>query len=814
MSGERYAIASALQGWRASGTGTALLEGQGFAAEVAVADDGSVRLRAHAGAKLPADPAPGIGREPWSAARCAPEPRDGGGLRLRHEGPLGSVEVGVEPGPPRLRVFDRRGQPVAELGGLAFDAQGGARIELDAGREQRFFGLGELHGGLDKRGEEIRLRNRDPELRDQNPMYVSIPFLMGLSHGSGGGRAFGLLLDAFGPTRFDVAASRPDRVALETRTGGLDLTIFPGPLPADVLRRFTARVGRTPLPPLWALGHHQSRWGYRNARDLRRVARELRARSIPSDALHLDIDHMRGFRNFTFDPDRFPDPRGLLRELAEQGFRAVAIVDAGLKVDPEWEVYAEGARRDAFCRRADGSEYSLRVWPGDAALPDFNREDVRDWWGEQHRPLLEAGVAGIWNDMNEPAGWKRDIRLGRRLMLPVAGQDLRDVVQCDPSEPAQKRAHEQLRNIYGYQECRATRAYLEAAQPDRRAFVLTRSGFAGIQRYAAVWTGDNRSRWHDLRESIPMLLNLSLSGVAFCGADIGGFFGSANPELYARWIQLGALYPFARTHSVLFSRPQEAWRFGPRVEAIAREALRLRMRLLPYLAQLFRESEASGAPVWRALFYEFPEDPESAGVEDQLMLGPALLVAPVVQRGARERELYLPPGLWYSWQDDARYVGPRRIRVPAPLERMPIFARAGALLPTRSAVAHAAERPEEPFCLHVFPGADGAGEWVEDDGETLAYRRGVVARTSARLWSRAGGRLRLELGPREGSFEVAPRPARVHLHACPPPSSVWLDGAALAEGEGQPGYRASQGQLWLHFEDAGQGRVLEVDPAP
>jgi alpha-glucosidase len=602
-------------------------------------------------------------------------------------------------------------------------------------------------------------------------------------------------------------------VRMSTESGGVDVTIFPGPDPADVLRRFSGRVGRCPLPPLWSLGHHQSRWSYRSQNEVRALATEIRARGIPTDAIHLDIDYMDGYRVFTWNPDRFSDPKALNDDLAARGFRSVAIVDPGIKVDPEYPVYREGVDRDFFCRREDGEIQPLHVWPGRSALPDFNRADVREWWGEQHRALVEAGVSGIWNDMNEPSGWGRDLRLGR-FRLPLRKANLSKMLQADPSDPKRTRSHEEVRNVYALQECRATREGLERARPRQRSFVLTRSGHAGIQRHAAVWTGDNRSRWADLRESIPMLLNLSLSGVPFCGADIGGFFGSCTPELYARWIQLGALYPFARTHSMVFTRRQEPWSFGRGVERIAREALQLRMRLLPYLYGIFRESEHCGAPVWRPLFYEFPDDPQAARVEDQILLGHSLMIAPVVERGAREREVYLPEGAWFSWHDDARYIGPRRIRVAAPLDHLPLFARAGSIVPTQSPIEHVDQSPAEPCVLEVFPGNDATGELVEDDGETIGYQRGEVARSGLRLWDRRGGRLRVEVGPREGAYEIPERTLQVRIRACPPPEFVYLDGQRLEHGNRLPGYHSGDGRLTVRIPDHGEGAAIEIEPGP
>lgn len=806
---------AAVIGWKPAGPGAVRIElDRGAVCEVAIARDGSVRLRAVAGAALPADPSEAIGREPWRPSSAEPYAGNGGSVLLRFEGPEGQAAVEIGGDPLAIRIRERDGTPVATLSGLALAADGAARIALETVAGERFFGFGEKSGGLDKRGCVLRMRNQDANLRAHaDPLYASIPFFLALRPNGERTRAIGVLLEAFAPSCFDVAKSDSARVSMETSAGGLDVTVFPGPRPADVLRRFSARTGRTPLPPRWALGHHQSRYSYRSEREVRTIARELRRRDLPTDVLHLDIDYMHGARVFTWDARRFPRPQRLLRDLAADGFRVVTIVDPGVKVERDFEVFRDGRARDVFCRNEDGSPYTLLVWPKRSMLPDFNRPEVRTWWGERHGPLLDAGVAGIWNDMNEPAGWKSELRVGR-LVLPRKAQDMSRVVQADPADPAKRVSHESVRNLYALQECRATREHLERARPGQRAFVLSRSGYAGIQRYAALWTGDNASRWSHLRESLPMLMNLSLSGVAFCGADIGGFAWNCTPELYARWIQIGALYPFARTHCMIFARRQEPWSFGRRVEAIAKAALELRMRLLPYLEALFRESEATGAPVWRPLFYEFPDDPAAARVEDQVMVGPALLAAPILDRGAREREVYLPAGVWTAFASGARFAGPSTVRIAAPLESMPLFVRGGTVLPTRTPVRHAGEAPAEPLVLEVFTGADTELEVVEDDGESTDYRQGVVARTPVRLFHRAGGRLRLELGARSGAFSVAPRTLHVVVRGSPPPRAVLLDARPIVEQATSPGFVVREGNVHVFLEDDGGAHAIEVDPAP
>lgn len=802
-----------LVGFEAAPAGGLALRLDGGSAWVAIAPDGSIRLRAAPGA-LPADADDGLGLPPFVAARAEPFPLDDGGVGLAFSGPDGGARVEIDPAPFALRVRDRAGQVLASLSALAFAPDGRARIALAAPVGQRFHGFGEKTGPFDQRGRVLRMRNRDHHVREGiDPLYVSIPFFLSILPPTPLGDesiATGVFLDAAAPSRFDVAASDRTQVRMETLCGGIDLTVFPGPRPADVLRRFSARVGRAPVPPRWALGHHQSRWSYRSEAEVRAVAREIRRRGIPTDVLHLDIDWMDGYRVFRFDPRRFPEPGRLLRDLAAQGFRVVTIVNPGVKVDPAWEVFREGVARGFFCRERGGALPALRVWPGDAALPDFNRAEVRAWWGALHRPLTDAGVAGIWNDMNEPAGWSKDVRLGR-LLLPWRRQDLSQTEQAPIAGGDARVPHEHVRNVYGQQHARATREGLEALCPERRPFVLTRSGYAGVQRHAALWTGDTWSSFGQLRLSVRMLLQLSVSGVPFCGADIGGFAGVCTPELYARWIQIGALYPFARTHAMWLKPRQEPWRFGPRVEAIARAALLLRMRLLPYLYGLFHEAAASGAPVWRPLFYEFPDDPEAARIDDQVMIGPSLLAAPVLERGARRRDVYLPEGVWIDLSNDARFGGPRRIEVSAPLERLPLFARGGAVIPMQSAVLHVGETPSEPLVLAVFPGGDGTGALIEDDGET---RRGPTARTALRVRDRAGGRLRLELGAREGAFQIATRPVRISFHAAGWPRAVLLDALPLEETAGLPGFERRDGRVEVRFEDDGGARSIEIEPAP
>lgn len=553
-------------------------------------------------------------------------------------------------------------------------------------------------------------------------MYCSVPIF--LAHRPS--VAYGFFLNALG---WSQIRADPDADTWFAEVAGreVDYVVAYGDGPAVVLERLTALIGRIELPPRWAVGYHQSHWGYDSAARLRGVADEFERRQLPCDAFHLDIDYMNDHRVFTWDPDRFPDPAELIGELGRRGLRCVAIVDPGVKLEPGNAVFDSGLERETFVRDASGEHVSGYVWPGRCVVPDFLRPDVRDWWGELHATLVDAGVAGIWNDMNEPALYAKPVGTD-------ADATLVEVPAAAPQGPAGHRvSHADVHNVYGLSMARAASEALARLRPDARSFFLTRSGFAGIQSYAAVWTGDNTASWEHLRMSLPMLCNLGLSGVPFVGADIGGFWDDATPELYARWIQAGVLYPMMRGHSHKDTRPNEPWEFGAEVEAVARRALRLRYELRPHLYTLFHEAATTGAPILRPLLWAFSADPRASAVEDQVLLGDALLAAPVCQPGQRRRDVYLPAGRWYDWWAGDVYDGPADVKVDAPLDRLPLFGRAGTVVPMAT-VKYDGTIDDSVLTLRVFPG-DGEGLIYEDDGETFDYRSGGFALRRYRLRS-------------------------------------------------------------------------------
>ncbi|PWT79078.1 MAG: alpha-glucosidase [Chloroflexi bacterium] len=592
---------------------------------------------------------------------------------------------------------------------------------------EHILGAGECTAPLDRRGQHIVYWNTDPPQPhgDQTrSMYVSIPFWMGLR----AGRCYGIFFDTTWRSDLDAGASRPDLVSFGARGGDLTYYVLAGPTIAQVLDCYAALTGRLCLPPRWALGYGQSRWTYYPEEAVRAVATNFRDRSIPCDSLWLDIDYMDGYRDFTWSPRRFPEPDKLIGELREAGYKVITIIDPCVKADPTDPTFTDGLEHGYFLHRADGSLYTGEVWPGDCAFPDFSRADVRLWWGELHRPLLDTGIAAIWNDMNEPSLTDRfilDSSTPQGSTLPA------DVLHYPDGPAGAALSHEAFHNAYGLQMARATYEALARLRPDRRPFVLTRSGYAGIQRYASIWTGDNQSAWEHLRLASRMSLALGLSGMPLVGFDTGGFWENATGPLLVRFTQLGAVFPFFRNHSAMETESQEPWAFGQPFEALCRRAIELRYRLLPYVYTVVAEAMRTGAPIARALIYAYPDDEALVNVDDQHLLGKDLLCAPVVEDNQPQRIVAFPRGAWIDWETGERFTGPQRRRVDSPLDVLPLFVREGAVIPLGPVMQYTGELVEEPLTLACYLAegdeyqqAVAQGELYEDDGETPAYQEG------------------------------------------------------------------------------------------
>ena len=650
-----------------------------------------------------------------------------------------------------LTLRDAAGNLVAaEAAPAGWTAAGHAVCRYRIPATAHFYGLGQRAAPLDRRGGRFVNWNTDPRAYSDgdDPLDLCVPFLLTLH--DEGRQGYGLLLHNTVRSHLDVGQHDPSLLTVRVEEERLEYDLIYGPALGDVLERFTTQTGRPVLLPRWALGYHQSRWSYYPAARVRQLARDLRhTYRIPCDAIHLDIHYMDGYRCFTWDEERFPDPAALIADLHAEGLRVVTIIDPGIKADRRYPVFAQGLERDAFCRTPDGKLFIGPVWPGNCAFPDFTAPHVRRWWGELHRDLVAAGVDGIWDDMNEPALFGDD---GATIPGPVR-HDLE----------GRGGDHLQAHNVYGLGMVRATAAGLERLRPDRRPFVLTRSGWTSVQRYAANWSGDNRATWESLRLTLPMLLGLGLSGVTFSGADVGGFAGFPSGELFTRWLQLGVFLPFFRAHTDINSPDQEPWAWGEPYLSINRETIRFRYHLLPYLYTAHWQSTQRGLPLARPLFLAFQDDPATWGLEDEFLCGDALLVAPVLHEGAVSRTVYLPPATWYDFWSGERHDGPAQVEIEAPLERIPLFVRAGTVLPLWPPLDHTGQRVEQ-MELHLYPGT-GRSLLYEDDGESMAYQRGEHRLTTFDL---VASSTRLELTRRvSGPFDLGYSRFEVVIHDAP-----------------------------------------------
>ncbi len=676
-------------------------------------------------------------------------------------------------------------------GYLHAEGQSERGVRRAAAPGEHFYGFGEKTGPLDKRGRSLTFWNTDAYQNafggyppDADPLYQSIPFFLGLR----GGSAYGVFLDNTHRLTFDLAKQDPSVYSLIAAGGEIDQTLIAGPKMATVLERYTRLTGRMPLPPRWSLGYHQSRWGYAPDTELLHIADELRSRNIPADGLWLDIQHMDGFRSFTWDPVTFPDPQGLMSSLAAQGFKVVAIVDPGIKVDPGWDVYTTGLSKGYFLGEG-GAPYVGEVWPGASVFPDFSAPEARAFWASLVPRTLSPGVSGLWIDMNEPSNFTGQPGGTVPDHLPAAGDGV-------PGTMAE------LHNVYALGEARATYEGMRAAAPALRPFVLTRAGYAGIQRYAAVWTGDAPSSWATLQTTLPMLLGMGLSGLPFVGSDVGGYSGAPGPELFARWMQVGSFSPFLRDHVATGTPPQEPWQFGVEVEDISRGAIGARYELLPYLYSLFHEAALTGAPILRPLVYEFQGDPKSATVSDQALLGPWLLQAPVITEGATKRSVYLPPGRWFERASGAVFEGGKDIEAEVTLAALPTYVREGAILPHGPLVMWSDQKALGPLHLDLYP-AEQASTFTlyEDDGQSFAHEQGVSSEVVYTLQRHAAGAT-LSASPRKGSYlppsrRLVLRVRRVD-HGV---SALRLDGKALSPSAGYDALIASGEGYWYDERD-------------
>lgn len=686
-----------------------------------------------------------VGSGPEPDPRAVLEPDTGGGWRVVSERVTvavsrhGQVEVRTPGGAVLRRERPPRWwEPVAPSGdGVGAGAKDGDRagarwlLRSEVPADARFFGLGGRACGPRLRDGVYRLWNTDPRGvfgPGDDPLYITMPVQFVVAD-AGTHLAFyddtwdGRVSLREGEEGAGSGADRPGVSELRMDGGPLRCWVLVG-TPARVLQGWSGLTGAAAVPPEWALGHQHARWGFGSAAEVRRVVEGYVSRGIALAAVHLDIDHYDGHRVFTVDPERFPDLPGLARELAELpggGTRLVSIVDPAVKAAPGEALHAAGGAvggAGAFVRDARGREVRGEVWPGGCAYPDFTDPAVRRWWGDLYEERLANGFAGVWHDMNEPVSFTPfgDMTLPRsaRHAMDGAGGD-----------------HRAAHNVYALGMARAGYEGLVRLRPTERPFLFSRSGWAGMQRYGGTWSGDVETSWPGLRASLALVLGLGLCGVPYSGPDVGGFGGSPSPELYLRWLQLGAYLPLFRTHAAIWAGRREPWEFGADVEEHAKAVLAERERLRPYFVTLAHLAGRTGAPYVRPLWWGAPEERGLRDCEDAFLLGDALLVAPVLECGADRRAVRVPRGRWYDTVTGVAYEGPGRVLLEAPLGRIPVLARAGAVIPVRSASGEGVE-------LEVWAperGRTGGGVVVRDAG--AGFGAGVVERYTSR-WAGDG----------------------------------------------------------------------------
>lgn len=626
---------------------------------------------------------------------------------------------------------------------------------------ERFIGLGEKGGDLDRRGRAYTNWNSDVGMHDNStdPLYATVPFYIGIHSGL----SYGIFFDNSYQSDFNFGASNNRFSSFGAHGGEMDYYFIHHPQVAGIIGAYTALTGRMPLPPLWSLGYQQNRYSYYPESEVMRIASTLREKQIPADGITLDIHYMDAYKLFTWDKARFPDPSGMTKRLNQMGFKTTVIVDPGIKVEQGYGAYERGVKDDIFAKYVDGSYYTGEVWPGWCHFPDFTGEQGRAWWRKEVGIYARQGVAGIWNDMNEIATW---------------GQKMPNNVLFDfDGVPT---THKEARNVYALGMVRASYEGMKAAT-GQRPFMLTRAGYSGLQRYTAIWTGDNTANEDHMLLGVRLLNSLGTSGIPFTGMDIGGFFGTATPPLYMRWFQIGAFTPYFRNHSGFGNKAAEPWTQGEPVLENVREYVNLRYRLLPYLYSAFHDASVTGEPVMRTLAIDHTHEPKvyDKAYQNQYLFGKAFLVAPF-KPGQQFGKVYFPSGAWYDLHSDALLQGGQESIVELTDQKLPVFVKAGAIIPEQTLVQSTAEQPGDTLTIHVYKGEQGnATTYYEDDGISFGHEKGDYYRRAI-AFDPAGRRI--VFGAAEGKHKSKFRKLEVVLHGFGEGVRLQRDGKELGMG--------------------------------
>jgi alpha-glucosidase len=630
---------------------------------------------------------------------------------------------------------------------------------------ESFYGMGDkaMHSNLKGKKVENWVTDQFAFAKEQDPLYKAIPFYIGLSKG----KAYGIFFDNSFKTSFDFSQERRNITSFWADGGELNYYFIFGPDMSRVVSSYSNLTGTPELPPMWALGFHQSKWSYYPESNVKEVANEFRKLKIPCDAIYLDIDYMDGFRCFTWDKNHFPDPKRMIQELEQDGFKTVIMIDPGIKVDHDYWVYNEALENDYFCKRGDGPLMHGKVWPGECNFPDFTNPAVREWWGELYKEFMsELGVHAVWNDMNEPAIME--------VPSKTAPLDTRHDYDGHPC------THRKAHNVYGMQMVRATYEGVKKYVYPKRPFVITRAAFAGTQRYSSTWTGDNVATWEHLWIANVQMQRMCLSGYSFVGSDIGGFAEQPDGELFARWVQLGIFHPFCRVHSSGDHGNQEPWSFGVEITDIVRKFIELRYQLLPYLYTMFHKYTKENRPMIQSLVYYDQEDTQTHFRTDEFIFGEKILVCPIQEPNAQGRRMYIPKGEWYDFWTHELVIGGKEKWVAAGLDKLPIFIKAGAIIPKYPIQQYVGEKKIEELLLEVYykEGVE-ASEVYEDANNGYDYKKGRYSLSNYKLTGKENS-LTIQLF-KDGSFETEYDTIKLNLHGLPfQIESIMVDNEEIA----------------------------------
>ena len=632
-------------------------------------------------------------------------------------------------------------------------------------KDEAFFGLGDKPVDQNLKGKRLVNWGTDEYGFNKNtdPLYKNINFFYGYQNS----RAYGIFLDNSFRTYFDFGQERKDVCSFWAKGGEMNYYFIYGPEPLAVAEKYAKLTGRPEMPPLWSLGYQQCKWSYYPESMVKEIASNLRSKKIPCDAIYLDIDYMDGFRCFTWDKEKFPDPKRMVSELKKDGFKTVVIIDPGIKIDPTYPVYQEAFDKGYFCRHSDGAFAKGKVWPGDCFFPDFTNPEVREWWAGLFKELIgDIEVDGVWNDMNEPA------------IFEVPNKTFPDDIRHDYD--GHSCSHRKGHNVYGMQMARATYEGVKRSAPDKRPLVITRSGYNGMQRFSSVWTGDNIANWEHLEIAHVQVQRLSMSGISFCGSDIGGFTESPSGELFVRWLQMALFHPFYRTHSSGDHGEQEPWSFGEKYLDISRKVINLRYRFLPLIYTAFYQYHKNGTPVLYPLIFSKEKCKESfVDRSDECIFAGQILYCPVFEKGSLIREVYLPEGNWYNFHNNFKYSGSQEHIIHAPLDELPMFVKEGSIIPLGPELQFVGERKVNTLELRVYIGSEKTSSYLYlDDNDGYAYVDGQK-RYSEFIFEEQEGRYRI-LQKYDGTYSPEVKTFELFFIGLENTlSEVWVDGQQI-----------------------------------